>query len=87
MVALLERVPMGRISARVEGERAPLNLGRVLLALLGGALYGLGWVVRHGVRLVLTGLAAVLWGVGYALRWAAAAIAVGWQDASGRGGS
>lgn len=85
MVAMLGRVPLARISARA-GE--PVHLGRVLVVVLAGVLYGLGWLVHKAVRLLLTVVASVLWGVGYAARWAAAAVAVGWQDASvPRGGS
>ncbi|WP_435111884.1 hypothetical protein [Nocardiopsis synnemataformans] len=79
MVAMLNKVPLARISARAG---SPAHLGRTLLTLLAAMLYGLGWLLGTAARGLLTGVAAVLWAVGYGARWAAAAVAVGWQDAS-----
>lgn len=87
MVAVLGRVPLERIN-RQAATRGEFRVGPMLLALLAGFFYGIGWLVRKTVHLVLGGIAAVLWAVGFSARWVAAAVAVGWQDASApRGGS
>ena len=63
---LLERVPMERV-----GQQArPVEVGRLLLTLLVGVLYALGWLAAKTVI-----------GLGVALGWALAAVRTGWQDA------
>ena len=66
-VRLLERVPIERI----ESEAKLVDLGRVLMTLVVGLFYLLGFVARKTV-LVL--------GVG--LGWMLAAARTGWQDAA-----
>ena len=66
-VRLLERVPIERI----EAEAKPVDLGRLLMTLVVGLFYLLGFVARK-VALVL--------GVG--LGWMLAATRTGWQDAA-----
>jgi uncharacterized membrane protein YdjX (TVP38/TMEM64 family) len=66
MTAVLERVPVDRITA----EARAAHPGRVLLTLIAGVLYGLGWLTAK--------TAAVAW---LALAWSFAAVKVGWQDA------
>jgi hypothetical protein len=60
-VTVLQRVPVDRIS--IEARR--VQLGRVLLTLLAGVFYLLGWSV------------AKLFG---ALVWCAVAVKVGWSE-------
>jgi len=66
MTAILERVPVDRITAEAREARP----GRALLTLIAGALYGLGWLAAKTV--------AVVW---LALAWSYAAVTVGWSDA------
>jgi hypothetical protein len=66
MTAVLERVPVDRITA----EARATHPGRALLTLIAGVLYGLGWLAAKTV--------AVVW---LALAWSFAAVKVGWQDA------
>lgn len=63
---LLERVPMQRISEQAQ----PIHIGRLLLTLLVGVLYALGWLAAN-----------IVIGLGIALGWAVAAVRTGWQDA------
>lgn len=64
---LLERVPVDRI----EAEAKPVDLGRLLMVLIVGLFYLLGFVARKTV---------VVAGVG--LGWMLAAAKTGWQDAA-----
>lgn len=66
MAVLLERVPVDRINSRA----VEIRPGLVLLSVVGGLLYALGWLAAKTFTLLLT--AAV---------WSAAAVEVGWQDA------
>ncbi len=66
-VRLLERVPIDRIEAQAK----PVDLGRLLMMLVVGFFYLLGFVVRK-VVLVL----------GVTLGWVIAASRTGWQDAA-----
>lgn len=62
--------------------------GRYTTALLRLLLFSLGWLVARSLRLVATGIAAVLYGVGWtgarlvwpALVFAATAVRLGWQQ-------
>jgi hypothetical protein len=63
---LLERVPMQRISEQAQ----PVHLGRLLLTVLVGVLYVLGWLAAKTVI-----------GLGVMLGWTVAAARTGWQDA------
>lgn len=65
MAVLLERVPVDRINR----QAVQVHPGRVLLAVLGGLFYAIGWAAAKGV--------AVLW---LAAAWVAVAVQVGWQD-------
>lgn len=58
-------VPLERIST----EARELKPARTVLMLLGGLLFGLGWVVARICRAAWSGLA-----------WSVAAVRVGWQD-------
>lgn len=66
MANALDRVPVNRITA----EARQIHPGRAVLAVFGGLLYAVGWVLAKIV--VVVWLAAV---------WVAAAVKVGWQDA------
>ena len=66
MTAVLERVPVDRITA----EARAIAPGRALLTLLAGLLYGIGWVAAKTL--------AVVW---LATAWSFAAVKVGWIDA------
>jgi hypothetical protein len=66
-VRLLERVPIDRI----EQQAKPVDVGRLLITLIVGFFYLLGFIARK-VALVL--------GVG--LGWMLAAVVTGWQDAA-----
>jgi len=65
-VRLLERVPIERIEAQAK----PVDLGRLLMVLLVGFFYLLGFVARK-----------VLLVAGVGLGWMIAATRTGWQDA------
>jgi hypothetical protein len=65
-VRLLERVPVDRIQERAK----PVDLGRLLMVLVVGFFYLLGFVVRK-----------VVLGLGVLLGWTVAAVVEGWQDA------
>ena len=66
-VRLLERVPVERI----EAQARPVDLGRLLVVLVVGFFYLLGFAARK-VVLVL----------GVTLGWVIAATRTGWQDAA-----
>lgn len=65
-MAVLDRVPVDRITL----EARQINLGRLLLTLIAGLLYGIGWTAAKTVKV----LALVL-------VWCLAAVKVGWQEA------
>ncbi len=62
--------------------------GRYAAALLRLALFSLGWLVARSLRLVATGIAAVLFAAGWTagrviwpgLVWSARAVKLGWQQ-------
>lgn len=66
MTAVLERVPVDRITS----EAKDIQFWRTLLTVLAGLLYGIGWVAAKTV--------AAVW---RAACWAAVAVKVGWTDA------
>lgn len=66
MTITLERVPVDRITARARAASFP----KVLVAVIAGLLFGLGWLAFKAF--------AVAW---FALVWTAAAIAEGWLSA------
>lgn len=66
MTAVLERVPVDRITA----EARQIHPGRTLLTVIAGVLYGLGWLAAKTL--------AVAW---LAVAWSFAAVKVGWSDA------
>jgi hypothetical protein len=66
MTAVLERVPVDRISA----EARDVPFGRTVLTVIAGILYGIGWLV--GTTFTAFWRAVV---------WVAVAVKVGWQDA------
>jgi hypothetical protein len=68
-MAVLDRVPTDRISARAKA----LSAGRVALTVVAGVLFGVGWLV-----------AKTLGGAWFVLAWCFAAMQVGWTDARGR---
>ena len=65
-VRLLERVPIDRIEERAE----PVDLGRLLMVVVVGVFYLLGFVTRKTALMV-----------GVLLGWVVAAVVEGWQDA------
>ena len=65
-VRLLERVPMQRI----QEQARPVDLGRLLVLLVVGLFYLLGFVARKTVMVLSIGLG-----------WMVAAVRTGWQDA------
>lgn len=66
MTAVLERVPVDRITA----EAKDVEFWRTVLTVIAGVLYGLGWLVGKTFT--------VAWRV---LAWVGVAVKVGWQDA------
>lgn len=66
MTAVLERVPLDRISAQAR----EVHFWRTVLTLIAAVLYGLGWTA-----------AKVLGALWLALTWSATAVRVGWQEA------
>lgn len=62
----LHRVPVGRITA----EARKIEFWRLVLTVLAGLLFGIGWLVAKGF--------GVLW---LAITWSATAVKVGWRDA------
>lgn len=65
-VAVLERVPLDRITVEAQEVRP----GRTLLLALAGLLYGIGWLTAKAFGL--------LW---FAAVWTGTAVKVGWTDA------
>lgn len=61
-MTVLERVPVDRITTQAR----EVHVGRALLAMLLGVLYGIGWLARKAVL---------------ALAVAGTSIKLGWQDA------
>jgi uncharacterized membrane protein YedE/YeeE len=68
-MAVLDRVPTERITAQAR----TLTAARVLLTVIAGVLFGVGWLVAKAC--------AGLW---FVLAWCVAAVQVGWHDARGR---
>ncbi|HEY5986521.1 MAG TPA: hypothetical protein VIV12_09110 [Streptosporangiaceae bacterium] len=66
-IRLLGRVPIERI----EEQAKPVDLGRLLMLLVVGVFYLLGFVARKVVMVVSVGLG-----------WMLAAAKTGWQDAA-----
>lgn len=66
MTAILDRVPLDRISS----EAREVHFGRTLLLALAGLLYGVGWLAAKSFTL--------LW---RAVAWMGVAIKVGWTEA------
>ncbi len=66
VTSIAERVPVDEITARARQVRA----GRLLLTLLAGFFYAIGWTVGRAF---------------YALAWCAVAVRVGWQAGAARG--
>lgn len=64
-MAVLDRVPVAEITARARDIR----LGQVLLTVLAGLLFGLGWAVAK--------LFTITW---LAVAWCAVAVKVGWTQ-------
>lgn len=65
-MTVLEQVPVDRISVRAREVR----FGRVLVSVIAGALFGLGWIAFK--------VFAVAW---FAAAWSAVAVAEGWAEA------
>jgi hypothetical protein len=65
-MTVLDHVPVERISERASSVR----FSRVLVAVVAGVLFGLGWVAYKTL--------AVVW---FAAVWCAMAVAEGWADA------
>jgi len=63
-MAVLDRIPVGQIG----DEAREVQFSRVLVAVITGVLFGLGWVV-----------AKVVGAVWFALVWSAVAVKVGYQ--------
>lgn len=66
MTITLERVPVDRITARARAASFP----KVLVAVIAGLLFGLGWLAFK--------VFAVAW---FALVWSASAMTEGWSSA------
>lgn len=66
MVTVLEAVPVERITAQAQRTAATVSPGRMLLALLTGLFFAIGW------------LAAKAW---FAVVWMGTAVKVGWTTA------
>jgi hypothetical protein len=69
-------------------KRAAAEAGREALKLLGGGLYGVGWLLAKAVLLVLLAIGGLFYGLGWvarravwpALAWMGAAVKLGWED-------
>lgn len=66
--------------------RALADAGRLLSTALGWVLYAVGWQIGKAYRLTVTAIGGVLFAAGWsagrvwlALRWAGAAVALGWD--------
>ncbi|MDI9885913.1 hypothetical protein QMZ92_16385 [Streptomyces sp. HNM0645] len=68
-MAVLERIPVGRISA----EAREIRFGPALLTLVAGVLFALGWLAAKVCR--------AMWAV---VAWTFAAVRVGWQEGMAR---
>lgn len=68
-MAVLERVPVARISA----EAREIRFGPAVLTLLAGLLFGVGWLAAK--------TCTVLWA---AVAWTFAAVRIGWQEGMAR---
>lgn len=64
-MTVLDRVPLDRITT----EARQIHFGRLLLTLIAGLFFAVGWSVAK--------LFAVVW---FAVAWSAAAVKVGWQE-------
>lgn len=71
MTAVLNRVPLDRISA----EAREVHFGRLMLTIVAGILFGIGWLAAKSV--------ALLW---RAVAWVAVAVKIGWMEARTAGG-
>ncbi len=69
-MSVIDRVPVRAITA--EARAVPLH--KLLLTLIAGVLFGIGWLA-----------AKAFMGVGFVLAWCVAAARVGWRDARGGG--
>lgn len=71
MAHLLEQVPVGRITE----EARQVRFGLVVLTVIAGLLYALGWLVAKAFT-----------GAWFVAAWLGTAVKVGWVDArAGRG--
>lgn len=70
-MAVLDRVPAGRVGTRTWDVRP----GRAVLTVIAAVLFGLGWVAAKTSRAVWPALA-----------WTGTALAIGWDEARGRPG-
>lgn len=66
MAAWSEQIPLDQITA----EARRIRFWRTVLTVLGGLLFGLGWLAAKGF--------ALAW---LAVAWSVAALKVGWQEA------
>lgn len=66
MTAVLDRVPIDRISA----EAREVRFGRTLLTVLAALFFGIGWLVAKAFGLV--------WVV---VAWVGVAVKIGWMEA------
>lgn len=71
MTAVLNRVPLDRISA----EAREVHFGRLMLTIVAGILFGIGWLAAKSVALVWRAVA-----------WVAVAVKIGWMEARTTGG-
>lgn len=76
----LDRVPVDRITT----EAREVDFVRTLLAVLGGLLYGLGWIAAKTCLLAVRVFGRVFAALWVAAAWAAVAVKIGWVDARGR---
>lgn len=73
----LDRIPVDRITA----EAREVDFVRTLLAVLGGLLYGLGWLAAKAFMLAVWLLGRVFGALWLAAAWAGTAVKLGWADA------
>lgn len=72
-MTVLDRVPLEDITAQAR----EIEFGRILLTVLAGALYAVGWLAAKTVTVIGKVLGAVWLG----LVWSAVAVRVGWNEA------
>jgi hypothetical protein len=70
-MSALQGIPVDRITTQAH----QIHFTRTMLTIIGGILFGAGWIAAR--------VAGVIW---FALAWCVVAVQVGWVEGSGRKG-